>query len=238
MQIEQFGDGKDLLFVLGWGNRIHHDAVHWLVDRFVEDGYRVHTVELPLVVSDYEAELIDPVADYAGDLDNYRLVGHSTGGLVGAFLDGSVTETYLSPWWGFPQSQQGLILSLLTSIPISRPIVPSGIGSRAVLGELASDEQLTDSPDKAAPTFLREARRAQRSRPPIDDAATVFCTLSDRIVGTRAIGDAVSAEQIFLYDGGHELFSSSDRDQYVEPLLAAVDDGADAITTIVSSHPT
>lgn len=229
MEVEQFGAGDDLLFVLGWGNRIDHENVRWLVEQFVEHGYRTHVVELPVVIEDYEREYVDPVAAYADDLGAYRLVGHSTGGLIAAFLSGATTTTYLSPWWAFPEEQQGAGLSLLSMLPTTRPIAPSGIDSRQVLGELATDQQLEDSPDRAAPTFLREAQQAHHDRPAIDEDATVFCTLSDRIVSTRAIGDAVSADQVVLYDGGHELFSSSAREQYLDPLLGAIEDGSAAI---------
>ncbi|MFB6188736.1 MAG: alpha/beta hydrolase, partial [Halapricum sp.] len=56
-----------------------------------------------------------------------------------------------------------------------------------------------------------------------------FCTLSDRVVSTRAIGDRLPSERIVLYDGGHELFTSRSREDHLDTLLAALEDGPDAL---------
>jgi len=230
MNHETFGDDadEDLVFVLGWGNRIRHENVRWLVDAFVEAGYQVHCFELPDVITDFEAEYLGPVRSFVDELDSFRLVGHSTGGLIGAYLEGATTTTYLSPWWGFPASDEGLALSLVAKLPISAELVPSGTASRSEIGQLATNTQLEEGTDRAAPTFLREARRAHRNRPPIDDAV-VFCTLQDEIVSIRAIGNAVPADRVVLYDGGHELFSSHSRDDHLPTLLSVVADGASAL---------
>jgi hypothetical protein len=227
MNRETFGpaDGDALLVVLGWGNRLRHENVQWLVDALADEGYRVHCFELPVVITDFDREYLAPVRTVAEDLDSFRLLGHSTGGLIGAYVDGATTKTYLSPWWGFPRDTEGPLLSLVTKLPTARQLVPSGTASRDELGQLATDEQLADGPTRAAPTFLREARRAQRERPPIDDEAVVFCTLRDQIVSVRAIGRSVAAERIRLYDGGHELFSSESRDRHRDTLRAVVADG-------------
>lgn len=234
MHREQYGpaDGRDLVWILGWGNRLHHENVQWLVDAFVAADYHVTLFELPDVIGDFDAEYLDPVATFCDGLDSFRLVGHSTGGLIAAYIDGAETITYLSPWWGFAEGEVGLdetIVTGLSWLPLSSPLVPSGTATREAIGELATDRQLAEGPARAAPTFLREARRAQRDRPPIDEEAVVFCTLSDRVVGTRAIGDAVSADRVVLYDGGHELFSSPSRDAHLDRLLAVVEDGPRAL---------
>ena len=62
-----------------------------------------------------------------------------------------------------------------------------------------------------------------------DDDAVVFCSLRDEVVSVRAIGEAADADQVRVYEGGHELFSSRRRDEYVEDVLAAVDGGLDAV---------
>jgi len=65
--------------------------------------------------------------------------------------------------------------------------------------------------------------------PAIDDDAVVFCSLSDRIVSTRAIGDRIDSDRIVLYDGGHELFSSRSREEHLDALLGALEDGPAAL---------
>jgi pimeloyl-ACP methyl ester carboxylesterase len=234
MEIDQYGpaDGPALVCVFGWGNRLYHDNVQWFVDQFVDDGYRVHAIEIPLEIDDFYADYLQPVEEYVADLEEFRLVGHSTGGLIAAYVEGALTETYLSPWWGFRESAVAAgdaVLSLLAKIPVASRILPKGQWTADDLGQLATEEQLIDSPEWLAPAFVRECRTAQRDRPPISAGAVVFCTLTDALVSVRAIGEGVPAARTVLYDGGHELFSSPGRDDHVDTLLAAVDDGAEAL---------
>jgi hypothetical protein len=231
MNRETFGseDDQTVVLVLGWGNRIRHENVQWLIDAIVDDGYQVHCFELPVVITDFDREYLEPVASFVEELDSFRFVGHSTGCLIGAYIDGATTTTYLSPWWGFPAELDGTLLSLVTKLPIARPVIPSGTASRDEIGALATDRQLEEGPDRAAPTFLREAKRAQEQRPPIDDDAVVFCTLRDQIVSVRAIGEAVTSDRVRLYDGGHELFSSPSRAAHLDALLSVVAAGPEGL---------
>lgn len=227
-------DGPDVVVVMGWGNKLHHENVQWLRDLLTDAGYRAHMFQIPEVISDFETEYLAPVQTYTAALDEFRLVSHSTGGLITAYLDGGFTRTYLSPWWGFPSGPVGLdsaVLSLFTSIPISRPIIPTGEASREDLGELATETQLSEGPSRAAPTFLREARRAQAARPAIDDDAVVFCSPRDSVVGIRPVVRAVDFDQLVFYDGGHEWFSSTEREAHVDTFLDAVEDGLDGLDT-------
>jgi len=75
------------------GNRIEHENVRWLVDRFVEADYRVTIFQLPTVVTDFETEWVKPIVDAVGELESYRLLTHSTGGLVAEYLEGPSTES-------------------------------------------------------------------------------------------------------------------------------------------------
>jgi len=234
MHVEQYGpeDGPDLVCVLGWGNKLDHENVRWLLDRFVAAGYCVHAFQIPTVITDFERDYTAPVAEYAAELDGFRLVGHSAGGLVAAYLDGAHTTTYLSPFWGFPRGQVGLdgvVRGLVARLPLARRVLPVSTPSRRTLGRLTTDRQLDDVPSRTAPTFVREVRRAHRDLPPIDDDAVVFCTLADGVVSVPAIGRRVPPDRTVLYDGGHELFGSASREAHVETLLAAVDRGADAL---------
>jgi pimeloyl-ACP methyl ester carboxylesterase len=226
-------DGEDLVVVLGWGNRLHHENVQWLFDQFTDAGYRVHAFEIPDVIEDFHDDYVAPVLAVTDDLDSFRLVGHSTGGLIAAYIDGAETTTYLSPWWDFLRGQVGLddaVLSGIVRIPTATPVVPSGTSTRDAIGELATDRQLAEGPTRAAPSFLREVREAQRERPPVAEDAVVFCSLSDNVVGIRAIGEAVPAERTVIYDGGHELFSSPSRADHIDRLLAVVADGTAALS--------
>jgi pimeloyl-ACP methyl ester carboxylesterase len=231
METETFGDpdDPDLAFVLGWGNRPGHETVRWLIDRLAE-RYRVHAFEVPVNGTDFEGEYLDPVVEYVADLGAYRLLGHSTGGLVAAHVRDPApeTRTHLSPWWGFADDQRGPLLSLVTRVPSARQVIPSGASTREALGALASDEQLADSPDRVSPAFLRTIRGAQRSLPPVEDDV-VFYTPEDTVVSPQAIERRVPPRNRVAYEGGHELFSSPAREDHLGTLLAAVEEGPAAL---------
>jgi len=138
-----------------------------------------------------------------------------------------VPSVYLSPWWGL--ADEGTRLErFLVALPTTRPLLPVST-NRTAIGDLATDRQLDDIPDRASPAFLRMVVDAQERLPPFRSDSVVFCTLSDRIVGVDAIGDRAPADRTVLYDGGHELFSSPSRDRAVEWVLAALADGPDAL---------
>ena len=230
MEFDRFGDDGDptLLVVLGWGNRTHHEPVRWLIDHFSE-GFHVHTATLPVHVTDVQAEWVRPVERYAADLDSPALLGHSAGGLTAAHADVDArTRTYLSPWWGYPPATRGPHVDLLARVPLDAKLLPSGINAKA-LGEHATERQVEETPARVSPRFLRATRRAHESVPEVDEDAVVFCSLSDRVVSLRAIGDRVSSERLVVYDGGHELFSSRSREAHLDTLLAVCEAGPDAL---------
>lgn len=230
MRAEVFGDGgEDVVFVLGWSNRPTYENVRWLIDPVVEAGYRVHAVELPRVISDFDAEFLAPVREYAADLEGYRLLAHSAGGLVGAYLEEPETRVYLSPWWGFNEELGGRLLPLLMRIPTRRTILPAPF-TAAMLGDLAREDQLGDLPDGVAPTFLREARRAQARLPPVDPDAVVFYCPDDPIGSAAAILERTPPDNAVAFEGGHDLFNCSARSAHLDTLLAAVAAGADALS--------
>lgn len=221
----------DLLVALGWGNGPSHRPVEWLLDQLTSAGWRVHAATLPVHVTDVEREWVEPLASYAADLDDYALLAHSAGGLAAAHADlgGASTRTYLSPWWGEPPARRTAVAALAAKLPGDLKILPSGLGSTDLLGEHATRRQLAESPDRVSPAFLRAVRAAHQTLPSIPDDAVAFCSLTDRVISTRAIGERVPAERLVLYDGGHELFSSRSREDSIETVLAALDEGPAAL---------
>jgi hypothetical protein len=232
MRRESYGVDNDdrLVFVLGWGNRPEFDNVRWLVDRLVDAGYRVDVFQIPPHIRDYEAAWLDPILDYVDDLDAYRCLSNSTGGLISRFLpaEGLESRVYLSPWWGVHPALRGPMVDVLASTPVTLPVVPTLVDGDA-LGGLATDEQVRATPGSFAPTFVREARKAQRAMPPFDDRDVVFYAPDDPVVGVDAIEAQVPDRNRVAYDGGHELFSSRSRRAHLDALLAAVRDGVDGI---------
>ena len=222
-------DGSaDLVFLMGWGNRFTHENVSWFVGTLANTGYRVHAFELPTNIDDFRADWVEPVAEYVRELDGYQLLAHSAGALIGQALDGAENHVYLAPLWGYGRLWNDRVLDAVATIPSDVPFLPVGEFDREALGGEATDHQLATVPRWVSPAFVRETRHAQRNILAIDHDAVVFCSLSDPVIDLGAIGDRVPAEHVVLYDGGHELFSSSSRERYVESLRLALDDGATA----------
>ncbi|WP_254531433.1 alpha/beta hydrolase [Natrinema gelatinilyticum] len=220
---------EELVFVMGWGNRWTHENVSWLIGQLTGADYRVHAFELPTNIDDFKADWLEPIAEYVRDVEDYQLLGHSAGSLVGQALDGADNHVYLSPWWGYSDAFPEPILDAVSTVPTTFPWIPVGVLDRDALGPRATDHQIETTPSWISPAFVRETRRAQRELLTIDHDAVVFCSLRDPVVSLRPIGERVPAEHVVLYDGGHELFSSADRDRYVDLLLAALEEGSDAV---------
>jgi hypothetical protein len=230
MHVRRFGDGeRDLVLVLGWGNRFRHETVRWLVDAVVDAGYRVHGFQIPTTVTDFERDWVDPVARTVDSLDDYRLLTHSTGGLIGEFLDGPTTTVHLSPWWGFHDGLDTPLVDWAMRLPVSTPVLPASSDADA-LGALVTDERLAEGPHRAAPTFLREARRGQARLPPFDaERTSVFYTPTDAVVSADAIEARTPAANRVAYEGGHELFASPSREDHLDGVLAALAEGPAAL---------
>lgn len=272
MRFRTFNEGgeRDCLFVMGWGNRWEHESARWLIDELADADFRVHAAELPTRLSDFRADWVEPVAEYARDLEDFALVSHSAGGLVATTIDGARTHVYLSPFWGFPPNFPDWLLDFAARVPTSMPFIPSGIDDSVILGEHATEDRLRDTPSWLSPAFIRETRDAQsrlfpanvdlaaivgqdrlseegesethvddersvaRSDLPtprwsVEDDAVVFCSLSDEVVSPKGIGARVNANNVVLYEGGHELFASTSREQHLPTILAALEEGDAAL---------
>jgi len=221
MQVDTVGSGDPLVWVMGWGNVADSRHERWLIDQFVDAGYRVHAVELPTNSPNFRADYVDPVRSYLADLDDPAVVAHSMGGLTTAHVEPDRPVVYLSPWWGTDEGDAGLLGRVLFSIPTTYPLIPNP-GSPEALGDLATEADST-SPDRLSPKWIGAMMRAQESLPPVDADDVVFYTPSDTVVDPDAIEDHTTADQRRTYEGGHELFASSGREEYVEEVLAVLE---------------
>lgn len=155
-------------------------------------------------------------------------VRRHSGGLIGAFLDDPVTRVYSSPWWGFHDDRRTPAVSIAMRIPTRRSILPNAVESD-MLGDLARRDQVEDLPERVAPTFHREAARAQSRLPPFDGDAVVFYDQADPVGSAAAIRDRTPEANAVAFDGGHTLFNPSSREEHLDTLLAAIEDGPDAL---------
>lgn len=224
---ETRGEGPDLVFVMGWGNRLDGENERWFLDRLAGE-YTVHAFEIPTNGTDFAADYLDPVRERVRDVDDPLYLSHSTGGLVVGHLDPR-RAVYVSPWWGFyGEKLRGPVFEYGTRLPVDRPFVPIDF-TRAEVGPRLSDEAWARLPKRVSPAFVGTVRGAQQTMPDPGEDALVCCTLRDTLVGLQAVGARVSREQIRLYDGRHEPFSSADREAacgVVERALAEVGESA------------
>lgn len=250
MRFSVHGDAadEDLLFVLGWGNEPHHDPVSWLLDRLTP-AYRVHAVTIPTNGWDFDDQYLAPVRSYYEDRAFDVVLSHSTGGLVAAHLAASVAgssdppgrrgrpathdaprNVFLSPWWGLAPAEgfESAALPYFLRLPTARRLIALD-RDRTDVGDLKPADEFEAGPRGVSPAFLRTVADAQSRLPAFDRRDVVFCSLSDRIVSVRAIGDRTPAANLRPYDGGHEFFASSGREAVVEDVLAALDRGVEAI---------
>lgn len=221
MNVDTFGDGEDLLWVMGWGNRADSRHERWFVDRLVDAGYRVHAVELPTNGTDLVRDYLDPLRSYREEVGDHSLVSHSMGGLVTAHLQPDQPAVYLSPWWGMAD-EQGLVERLVLSLPVSRPFIPAPVEPE-LLGGLAEEQDAT-APSKMSPAWVRTMAAAQDSLPDVDPDDVVFYSSDDEIVSPGAIEAHAAADQLERYDGGHELFASEGREAAAERVVDALDE--------------
>lgn len=209
-----------LLFVMGLGNRFDGASVRWFIERLTRAGYRVHALRLPIEITDFDREYRRPVQRAHDDQQPACVVSHSLGGLVGAFLETTAEMVYLSPWWGIHEGNLSPVLRwLVPRLPVRARILPVDT-QRDDLGAHLSDEEWEAVPDRLSPVYITAIYRAQQARPPISTDAVVFVSLTDAIISHNAVGRAVRAEQVRLYDGGHQLFAASGREEAVQEVLA------------------
>jgi hypothetical protein len=217
---ERLGDGPDLVFVMGWGNRLDNENERWFVDRLATD-YTVHAFEIPTNGTDWAADYLDPVREQTRDLEDPRYLSHSTGGLVVGHLDPE-RAVHVSPWWAFYGAKlRGPVFEHGTKLPVDRPFVPLDF-TREELGPRVSDETWDRLPKRVSPAFVDTVRDAQATMPDPREDVLVCCTLRETIVGLQGIGERVPPERIRLYDGAHEPFSSADREAACSVVEAAL----------------
>ncbi|WP_436933573.1 alpha/beta fold hydrolase [Halovenus marina] len=213
-----------LLFVLGFGNRLDGASVGWCTDRLTDAGYRVHAIQLPTDITDFEREYRRPVQVIHDEQDPAGVVGHSLGGLVTAFLESTAKRVYLSPWWGIHESKvSGWERWIIPRLPVRAQILPIKI-RRDEIGTYLSDAEWEQLPKRLSPAYITEIYRAQQTRPAISTDAVVFVSLRETIVSLTAVGSAVDTDQIRLYDGGHQLFAAEGRDKAIDEVVVELPD--------------
>jgi len=225
-------DGRDLLVVLGWGNKPTHEHVAWLLTRLLDAGYRVHAVTLPTNGWDFDRQYVDPLDAYLSERDIDIAVSHSTGGLVAEHLAErhDLRNVFLSPWWGIETTGvvDRAVLSAFERLPTTTRLYEPDLGAEAI-GDLKSAAEAATGPSGLSPAFLATVRDAQSRLGPFDAGDVVFYTPEDRVVDPAAIEARAPEANRRAYDGGHEFFASSCRDRVLDDVLAALRSGPDGL---------
>lgn len=218
------GGSPGVLFVMGFGNRLDGADERWFLDRLAAAGYRVHAVELPTNGTDFDADYRDPVQRYHDEHEPAAVLGHSLGGLVAAHLETDAEAVYLAPWWGL-YGEKFLTWErwLIPRLPTAARLIPIRT-EREEIGSLLTEDEWSRLPKRISPAFVTAVYRAQQRRPPVDGSAVVFVSLRDTIVGLEAVGSAVDRDRVRLYDGAHQLFSSTGRERATERVVGALPD--------------
>jgi hypothetical protein len=210
----------DLLFALGWGNRPGHEPVDWLLDGLVDRGWTVHAVVVPENGTNFARDYRDPLASIRDEVEPDACAGHSLGGLTLAHLPGDRSRAYASPFWGVNrQGLAGALVPALSRLPTARRILPAA-GDSEVIGDLKPPEEDSAGDRGASPAWLRAVREAQSDLPAFREGSVAYCSLRDRVVSVRAIGDHAPADRLRVYDGGHEFFASSGREAVLDDFHA------------------
>jgi hypothetical protein len=211
---------RDLLFVLGWGNRPEHEPVEWLLDGLADDDWTVHAVVVPENGTDFVRDYREPLTSLYRDVEPDVAAAHSLGGLALAHVPGEDPRVYSSPFWGFADSGLASVLrQSLAQLPTSRRLIPAE-GDPEDIGDLKPPDETTAGERGISPAWLSAVAEGQGTLPAFRDGSVVYCSLRDRIVSTRAIGSHAPAQQVRLYDGGHEFFASSGREAVLERFRA------------------
>jgi|APHM01.1.fsa_nt_gi hypothetical protein len=223
VRVHRRGDAdRDLLLVLGWGNRPDHPAVDWLLDRLADD-WTVHAVALPENGTNFERDYRVPVSEVDDRVDPDARAGHSLGGLVLAHLSGDDPRVYMSPFWGLDAGGvPDVMLSLVTRLPVTSRVISLG-GDPSALGRHAATDRDRAADRGVSPAWLGAVTRAQRNLPPFRPGSVVYCSLQDRVVDVRAVGDRAPSDRIRLYDGGHELFATERRAAALDRVCSDLD---------------
>ncbi|MDY6819901.1 MAG: alpha/beta fold hydrolase [Halobacteriales archaeon] len=216
-------DGEtELLFVLGFRARIGGANEQWFISRLTDAGYRVHVVELPTNITDFNAQYRDPVQRYHDEHEPAIVLGHSLGGLVAAHLDTDAKRVYLAPWWGiYGEKLMTWETVVIPRLPIKAEIIAASI-ERGDLGEHVSDAEFDRLTKRVSPALITAVYNAQQARPSIDESAVVFASLRETVVSLRAIGEAVSTDQLRIYDGAHIPYASANRQATTDEILATL----------------
>lgn len=151
------------------------------------------------------------------DSDPAVAAGHSLGGLTLAHLPGDDPRVYSAPFWGFAAS--GLA-------EVALPAGGADSGDTIAIGDLKPADECSPGDDGVSPAWLGTMRRAQPSLSPFRPGGAVYCSLSDRVVSTAAIGRRVPADRARLYEGGHEFFASTGREVTLERFCADLETAA------------
>lgn len=219
-------EDRDLLFVLGWGNRPDHPAVDWLLDR-LSRSWTVHAVALPENGTEFARDYRDPLAGVDDRVDPDARLGHSLGGLVLAHLPGDAPRLYASPFWGIAVGWLAArLLPAVARLPVARRLIP--LDADRAVGEFTADDRDHAADRGVSPAWLGAVTRAQATLPPFREGSVVYCSLRDEVVDLSAVGEHAPADRVRLYDGTHEFFASRSREATVERVredLRAMADG-------------
>ena len=219
IEVKTVGEGKDVLFLLGYGITFEQPGTKWLMDLFSEHGLRTTFVRLPTDLKDHRTDLLEPCLEIEDSLDDHALVGLSMGGLVGAYMDRPRCRVFLSPFWGVSRSlhYMGYDLALQKLKKVRFRFLPRTFTKRDA-GHHAVHEDIVGIPPFLSFSTLYQMVSMQEAIPPPREGDVVYRSRDDRII----CHDAIDARggTIRDFEGGHLVHLVRDRDAIFTEILS------------------
>ncbi|MFW3145896.1 MAG: alpha/beta fold hydrolase [Thermoplasmatota archaeon] len=212
---------RKVLFILGWCIDFDLPETRWALERMGRCPWETTFVRIPLKVSDFEKDVIEPCRKVLSELEDPVLVGLSMGGLAASYLDTAPGRIFISPFWGFHPRRLTRLLSPVMPV-IGRfhlPLLPRYFGHWAVGDQCPALAELY-MPFLISCRWVREMHYAHLNLPKLrDDDVVLYCP-KDRVVDPVVIRE--KGLDTIEFEGGHLFLCVKDREEVMDMVEALI----------------
>ena len=221
MSVEKktLGKGPDeVLFLLGYGVKFDQPGVKWLMDRFSGEELKTTFLQLPVVIGDFNEDILDPVEGIRNDMGDHVVIGFSLGGLTASFLEGTERRIFLSPFWGLNKElENGWMKIALKGLRVVRlRILPSRY-DLVDMGHYSTEEDLEGMPEFMDFHTISEMMETQKRMPPPEKEDIVYWSKEDPLISHEAV--LKRGIDTRKYDGGHMIYLVKDRERIFDEII-------------------
>jgi hypothetical protein len=214
----QPGDGKRVLFILGWGVTLEDVGIKWFAEQAAKERWNMVTVQLPNTYSSYE-KILEQISAVCSKHQPEAIISFSMGSLYAAWLN-APARVFISPYWG--NNPKKLVLHslgfsrfLMCSLSfINSPLIPRGY-TKEDIGTIDVSDLI---PQKMAPSTVHQVLLAQAKRPPALPTDHIFYYPKDVIIDRSLCTGAI----MHTFEGGHDFMATPDRESVFTKLAEIV----------------